>query len=521
MNLLPAIFRREAEPAPDAKAPEVVRTPMSQRVRRAVRNLSALLSASDTGRLSGDWPTWPVPAEWIIRQHQRIVVARSREQCFNNDYARAYLRICRQNIVGHNGILYNAQARKGDGKLDADANAAIEEWWKDWGRRQNCDVAGRLSWRQIQEAVVTSLARDGEFMIRVVTGKTAGKYGFQLQLLDPQRCPPDFDRTDLPGGNFIRSGIEFTPEGKRVAYYFQQPNERDAWNAYNYAGRSYMRIPAEEIIHDFVNDMVGQKRGLPWLLTALWRMRQMTAFEDAAIVNARAGAAKMGFVKWDADSDGPDYDADEDDLQIDMEAGAIPVLPKGASVDKFDPGYPSGEFAVFMKQMLRSMSAGGGVMYPTLANDLEGVNFSSIRQGALDERDNWKTLQQFLTESLCMPVIELALPRALLAGHIRVKGKPLAATKVDELSRGEWLGRRWQWVDPTADVKAAVDMKNNLLTAPSDPIRELGEDPQGVWRRIANDIAEMRAAGIPDEFIKLAMGQKPEPPKPDKPAGSD
>jgi capsid protein len=67
-----------------------------------------------------------------------------------------------------------------------------------------------------------------------------------------------------------------------------------------------------------------------------------------------------------------------------------------AELKEWSPNYPTGEFLPFHKAMLRSMAAGMGVLYNNLASDLEGVNFSSIRQGTLDEREHWKELQQWL-----------------------------------------------------------------------------------------------------------------------------
>lgn len=478
------------------------------------------LKAADTGRLMADAPTFPVPSEWIIRNHQRTVVARARWSTINNDYAKAYMRQCRQNIVGHHGIRYQSQAKLANGKLDKNANEAIEKAWVDWAHRKNCDVSERRSWRQIQEACVNSLVRNGEFMVRILIGRDFGKYGFQLQVLDPQRCNPQFDKFDLANGNFIRSGIEFNRYGKPVAYYFQDESESAAWNAYQFAGRSYTRIPAEEIIHDFIPDMEAQKRGLPWLLTMLWRLRQMDAYEDAAVVNARAGAAKMGFVEWSDDSPGPDYDADEDELMLDMEAGAIPVLPKGAKVSKFDPGYPAGEFQQFRKEMLRSMASGGGVLYNDLANDLEGVNFSSIRQGTLDVRENWKSLQQWMIEALCQPVFERWMENALLRKRIMKKNsQPLALEKIEDWLVGCWQPRRWQWIDPRADVDAQTKEKANLVTPPSEMIREKGGDPHHVWAQFAQDIQDMRDAGIPDEFIKASILPEKWQVKVEEPAG--
>lgn len=474
----------------------------------AARISKRMFEATKQDRLNGDWLTMPVTAEWVIRQHQRVLVARSREQAANNDYARAFVRMCRQNIVGPKGVMLQAQSRDSDGKLDTRANEAIEAAWQKWARRDNCDITGVQSWRSLQASAIASAAKDGEFMFRKIYGRDAGPFGFALQALDPQRVNPQFDQFDMPDGRYIRAGIEFNKYGKPLAFHFSAAKESDAYYNYTYSGNHYHRIPADEIIHGFIPDMVGQKRGLPWMATSLFRMKQVVGFEDAAIVNARVGAAKMGFIEW-KEGHGPEIDEDEaQHLEMDGDPGTFPVLPEGAQLKEWTPQYPSGEFAVFNKAMLRGIAAGLGVAYNNLANDLEGVNFSSIRSGTLDEREYWKELQEWLTETLIQPVFDEWLPRALLAGLIKVGEKPLKPERLDKYAEVTWQPRRWQWIDPQADVNAAVTAKNNLLQSPSQIIREQGRDPGDVWREIGADIAEMKAAGIPDEYIMAAVLDK-------------
>jgi len=475
--------------------------------RRVARTL---FGSGESNRLTGDWPTQPVPAEWIIYRYQRTLVARSREQAHNNDYMRAYLRLQRQNIVGATGILFQSQASTESGQADAKARRAIEKAFADWGRRENCDVAGKLSWRALQAACVETAARDGEYFLRLVFGRQAGKYAFALQFLDPQRCPVDFDRVDLSDGRFIRHGVEFTAQGRPLAYHFAGSTAEHSTLAYSYGGKSYIRVPADEIIHGFITELPGQKRGLPWLATGLFRAKQMSAMEDAAIVNARIGAAKMGFIEFEAGS-GPEFSDEElEEFEIDAEAGAFPVLPDGAKLNKFDPMYPSGELSPFMKLMLRGLAAGGGVAYENLSQDRESVNYTSIRHGTLDERETYKERQEWLIEELCERVYESWFPRALLGRLILTdSGSALEPNKIERYWPHKWQPRRWDWVDPKADMAAAESSKNNLLASPSQLIRERGKDPDQVWTEFGEDIAAMRAKGIPEEFIQASLGQIP------------
>lgn len=523
--------RNRAAATLDTATGELRRTALAEAVERARNpppaprksgtmagfNAARMMTSGDVNRLTGDWPTMPVPADWIVQRFQRVLVARSREQAHNNDFMKAYLRLNRLNIVGPNGILLQSLAKLANGKPDVEGRLAVENAFADWGLRQHCDVAGKLSWPAMQRMCVESMARDGEFFVRIVTGrKNGGKYNFALQLLDAQRCPVDLDRSDMPDGVFIRHGIEFNAYGRPLAYYFRDDSAERGAMSYSYSGRSFIRISADEIIHGFVAELPGQKRGFPWMATGLFRAKQTSAMEDAAVVNARVGAAKMGFVQFKEGS-GPEWDDDEG-LELDAEAGAFPVLPSGAEFKEFNPQYPSGEFAPFVKQMLRGFAAGGGVSYPSLSQDLEGVNFSSIRHGELDARETYKERQAVLIDELCRVVFPLWLKFALLTDNVVTEaGVVLRIDRLVRLLPQEWQGRRWTWIDPHADSAAAESSKNNLLKSPGALIREGGEDPMKVWREFGEDIAAMRAAGIPDEIIALSMGQKVAP-KPESPA---
>lgn len=469
-----------------------------------------LFDAGTSDRLTGSWSTMPLTADDVVRRNQRVLVARSREQAANNDHARAFLRMCCQNIIGPRGIQLQSQAKDPDGSLDVAANTAIEAAWVEWCKAENCDVTGRLPFRQIQSLAVQTAARDGEFFVQIVTGRDAGPWGFGLNVIDPQRCPVDLDEVSLPNGRFIRHGIEFNQFGRPTAYYFTTLKAEES--DYSYGGRAFVRIAAADIIHLFVTDLIGQKRGLPWMSTALWRMQQLKQLEGAALVSAREGANKTGFFEWE-EGYGPEAvdDAGEPiELEIESEAGVYHELPAGARFKEANPTYPSGEFAPFSKHQLRGISAGLGVAYNNLASDLEGVNYSSIRQGTLDEREHWKNQQEWVVESLLSGIFARWIKRALLAGRIKSKGVPLPAAKLDKFSAVTWQPRRWDWIDPNADVKAAVLAKNNLLMSPSQIIRDRGQDPQTVWRDIARDIADMRAAGIPEEIIQVVVLQNTE-----------
>jgi lambda family phage portal protein len=183
----------------------------------------------------------------------------------------------------------------------------------------------------------------------------------------------------------------------------------------------FERIPADEIIHVFVPEFAEQIRGVPWMYAALLNLVHLGAFEEAAVIAARVGAANMGFIESpdggktlaDMAAPGPNgrrhrrarrRSRRSADL---AEPGRSGTLPPGYKVGAgWNPKYPDAAIEPFIKACLRGVAAGLGVAYHNLANDLEGVNYSSARIGELDERDMWMGLQGFVAEHLHQPLYE-------------------------------------------------------------------------------------------------------------------
>lgn len=446
---------------------------------------------ADVNRLGDQWKTQPLTADQILERNQTILVGRSQEQLRNNDYAKQYARMSRNNIVGHRGFSLQAKIplRNSPDDLDEAVNRAVEAAWRDWCKAENCDVTGKNSLRLLCAGAIDSNVSMGEAFFRMVTGSYGGKYGFSLQALHPQRCPMLLKMENLPNGHFVRFGIEYNSYGKPIGYYF---SDKDAdSDRINFGGTDYTRIPAPEVIHLYREEMVGQRRGLPWLATSLFRARQLNGMEGAALVNARAGANKQGFVESSADADPLlEWETEEQgDFEVESEPGEITVLPNGATFKEYNPQYPNGEYVGFKKSHLQGIASGYGVSYNNLCNDLEGVNFSSIRQGTLDERENWKELQEWMIEQMIQKIFAEWLKRALLGGFIKVNGRPISATRLLEIEDNvDWQARRWAWIDPVSDVKANAESVAKGFNSASRVIRESGNDPETIWQERARDI---------------------------------
>lgn len=482
-------------------------TPQPQAVSRKVLPGAVgkrMLDAAKSGRTEQSWTIWPTTPDAIIFQEWIKLVARSREQCQNNDHARKFLQMLRDNVAGPKGFSLHAQIKDPSGKADLLASRAIEEAFAVFSERGNFEVTGQMSRADVERQLVSTWGQDGEFLAVFRYGAEAGPYGFAVQLIDPMLLHPmQFEK--LANGNQVRHGIEFNQYGRPVAYWVRQQDEMQIGYTVGLGHQKYEVIPAENVIHGFVSELVGQKRGMPQTRTALWRLKMLQGFEDAAVTNARVSAAKMGFFRDpEADTNG------EDDTPMDAEPGTFENIGNKEFV-AFDPHFPVGDFDPFVKSMLRSVGSGLGVPYNDLANDLTAVNYSSIRQGTLDVRENYKGIQEWLIGCWCDVLYRKWLEWALLKGKITVNGRPLKPERMEKYKAVEFQGRRWDWIDPKSDVDAAEKALALKLKSRSSVIRAMGSDPDTTWQEISREEDEMSTLGVvPEPTPGSPMTQTPQ-----------
>ncbi len=457
-------------------------------------------SAANMGRLESSWSATPHTADAYIYMHWQTLVARSRTGCEDYDHLRKYLQLVRDNVAGPEGFTLHSQPKDPSGNVDHLAAKAIEAAWKEWSEMGNCESSGTMSRADMERLGVTERAKDGELIGIKRYGKDAGPWGFSIQLIDPVLLD-NRHYVKLQNGNYIRHGIEFNDAGRRVAYYFREFDEMMmGYVQFDRGAMNYKRVDAKDVLHWFIPEIIGQKRGLPSTRTALWRMRMLSGFEDAALVNARVGAAKMGFFK-DPDAD----DIDEDGLPMDADPGTFANIGNRDFIP-WQSQFPNNETEAFTRNGLRSSASGLGVSYNNLASDLTSVNFSSIRQGALDEREMWKGEQFSFVCQWLYPLFKSWLEYSLLAQKILVNGKPLKWERFEKYKTVAFSGHRWAWIDPQADMQANMQAVTMGWKSPSSVIEEAtGRDAEDVWEEIRQDKESMKRCGIepplPNVFI--------------------
>lgn len=433
--------------------------------------------------------------------HLLTLTARARYLAQNDDYVRRFIKLVKTNVVGPQGLVLRGQVKDTNGQPDTGANDAIETAWKDWSRPGGPEVSGRLSFRDLLNLVIEHIARDGEFF---AWKRRTGVYGKSFRVIDPFAVPISVNTEH--NGNRVVMGVELDGDYRPVAYHIKV-GARSSELTWQFRGMRLRRVPADQIVHIFRPEYADQVRGFTPMASAISRLTMVNGYEEAALVAARIGASKMGFYTSN-DSAAP-YEGDDEDMAgnliQEVEPGVFEKLPSGIDFKEFSPAYPNIGYKEFISSVLKGISSGLGVSYPTLSGDLEGVNFSSIRTAVLEDREAWKELQEWLIEQFAVPTYDDWLLEALLRGQIKTKGQSISPSRYEKFRSVTFQGRRWAWVDPQKDMRANVEAVQARIRSVSSVIRELGADPEDVFLEIQRERERMDQLGItPQEALATA-----------------
>lgn len=442
---------------------------MPKRLTRAFDVLSGragdeFFKGAEVNRLLADWTSTLAHPDDETRWSLRRLRSRSRDLARNNPIVRQYLAQLTTNVIGPCGIQHQARVRDNSGKLNELINEKIEVAWEDWA--YDPTIGGGLSLTRFEHLLLRSVATDGEVFVRIWRGYD-NPYAFALEAIDADQVDEMYSRPARGGDEEIRMGIQVNQYGRPTGYW--------VWNKpAMILGQDTRRqrefIPADQIIHLYDPIRVNQSRGIPWLFPVMVALRMLDGYFEAELVAARTAASKMGFFERKEGMDSAMPEADEDG-SVTMEAnpGTFGFTPDGYTLKDWSPDHPSGAFGDFIKSGLRMVSSGLNVSYNSLANDLEGVNYSSMRSGLLIERDVWRSVQHWFIGSFRRPVYRNFLNMSLLSGALVLDSRdPRRFLEVN------WSPRGWLWVDPLKDVQAAVMAINNGLGSRQQALSEQG-----------------------------------------------
>lgn len=153
------------------------------------------------------------------------------------------------------------------------------------------------------------------------------------------------------------------------------------------------------------------------------------------------------------------------------------VVPDGYSVKPVTPMHPNSGYGTFLKSVLKQVAASLGVSYAKLVKDYEAVNYSSLREGTLDEADFYAEQQSFIIEAWKEIEFKLFIEALALSSDI------VKPSQVKEILRHHtWVTQKRAYFDPAKDLVATERELKLGLKSPLMIMEEDGLDPDEVLR---------------------------------------
>ena len=158
-------------------------------------------------------------------------------------------------------------------------------------------------------------------------------------------------------------------------------------------------------------------------------------------------------------------------------------------------------FKEFHASVLRSVASGLGISFVSLSKNLEGVSYSSIRQGATEERDNVRVIQRFMIQHLAEPVFREWLSIGIAKGIL-----PFPVNRYDKfLDAAVFKDRGWRPIDLQKEINSWIQGMQNGIYSPADIQAHFGRDPETVFSQIELDLKTAQSFGLDLKLSQLGI----------------
>lgn len=468
--------------------------------RRAVfrAELERNYTAARTDRFGQWWPS-NSSAELTDAPSRDLIKARARDLERNNGIVEGAIGQIVRNAVGR-GIKPQAIITDNKGNEKWRINDRIEDLWAEWTEKEHCELSHRMSFYDLQALYLRRLIVDGDIiLIKSLNPDASAPFPLVTQIIEN-----DFLANDLVqfGGNYIYGGVEVDDYMAPVAYHFQF--DRDMT-------RKAVRTDASRVIHSFFIRRPQQVRGISTLTVTMEHIRDCGEFVESELKAARMAASLSGVIYSDQPSGGglgrSMVQTEGGQTITAIEPGTMATLPTGQKAEFAQPGRPNGAAAPFISAMLRIIGMSIGMSYEALSRDLSQVNYSSAREGRLQDIKNYEIIQQFVINNLCTPIYNEWLDNMVLAGKINI---PNYWQNKRKYQKCRWVTPGWKWVDPQKEASGLDTQLSLNLTTLQEACGSTGTDWQENVEQRAREEAYVRECrnryGLPDTTKKKEGG---------------
>ena len=439
------------------------------------QQLEAMQKSYDAGEnlRNRDWRLRNISAEETDSPHREIIRARARDLERNSDIMNSLVSAFMRNVIGK-GMTLQAKIYEADNKPNKELEGAIESEWIEWCKKENCDVTGSQSFKALIKMCLIRKKVDGGIIL--LKCFTKGKrIPFQLQAIEVDELD-DGRLTPNTQGNTVKGGIEYDSAKKAVGYWIKQYSIDGITEA------DSKFFPASRVIFYWTKRRPSQIREMSDMTPSMTRIRDTNEFMNAVQIGKRVEAAfgvfisrqnptSTGGVGRAPSSGGSERKTYEDKH---LTPGLILEGNVGDQASVIDPRGRGADAGAFSKLLLQLIASGQGLSYEAVSRDMSQSNYSSARQGIIEDEmtfsDDIDELKAIMSEIYETFVISAVLANAVLISDFWDNKR--------KYLKHEWIKSPKPWIDPSKEAtanKTAIDSGQKSLI---DISAENGQDWQ-------------------------------------------
>lgn len=439
--------------------------------------------SGNSGRSNSGWKVVNQPAEQSNQGQRDTIRARARDLERNSDIAEAIIGNLERNIVG-TGIQLQARVLDTKGEENETLNQEIETLWKKWCKARNCDITEQLSFAEMQAMAIRRKQVDGGILF-IKSYLQDKKIPFVLQIREVDDIDSTYNLYNSTGKNRVINGIELDEYNKPLAYWLKTITPDGMTN-----GKS-VSVSSDRVIFLYRKQRPSQIREISQLARTAGRIRDINEFVEAVSVKERILACLSVFIKKITPAafsgrNGAVSETTESAYPAKtISPGMIDYLQPGEDIQTVSPSGQASNAKEFITTQQRLAGSGQGLSYEAASRDMSQVNYSSARQGHLEDRRTYGMEQQYLVEHLCSEVYTEFIISAVLSGELKI---PDFWKNKENYLRHEWITPGWSWIDPLKEVKANETALDTCQTTLSELCSSNGKDWRDVLKQRAKEI---------------------------------
>lgn len=430
--------------------------------------------AGDYSRGNANWRVINQSAEYTDKYSRDNVRARARDLERNSDMMNSVIGAYKRNVIGGG---YTLQVKTGDDEL----NDTIEAAWKKWCKKQNCDVTGTQSFTQMMRMCMKRKKIDGGILI-VKRYTSDGFLPFKLQTFEVDELD-NSQMTPMNPGNKVVGGIEMNEYNKPVGYWIRQ------YPVNSLALTTPVYIEAKDVIFLYTKHRPSQIREMSDMSPTITRIRDANEFMVAVSVKERIAACLSVFIKKTIPTTGigRGIGGVQGGLHYyqgkSITPGMIKELNAGDEIQVVNPAGQATDAASYIKLQQRLVGAGQGISYEATSRDMSESNYSSTRQGIIEDEMTYAEEKEMLMEVMD-EIYESFVISLWLSGNIQIKD---FWKHKDKYLEHTWIIAPKKWIDPQKEANANRIALNTGQKTFKQIAAEQGRD----WKEQIEEIAEV------------------------------